>query len=185
MTHRWIVTAVGKDRPGIVSGVTEVLYAGGCNLEDSAMTRLEGEFAIMLIFSTPKGVSETALRRAFGPLERRMKLAVELKSLTKQEGTFPTRKGKPYSLSVYGADQPGIVYRVSKLLAENRINITNVETHRSANPKGSKHKPLYVLLLEVEFPVRSRSEGINRKLKRLAKSLGVEITLHAAEADVM
>ena len=41
MSNRWIVTALGQDRPGIVAGVTEVLYKLGCNLEDSAMTRLE------------------------------------------------------------------------------------------------------------------------------------------------
>ena len=45
MQERWIVTALGQDRPGIVAGVTKVLYDLGCNLEDSAMTRLEGEFA--------------------------------------------------------------------------------------------------------------------------------------------
>ena len=47
MTHRWIVTALGKDRPGIVAGVTKVLYQLGCNLEDSAMTRLECDVPIM------------------------------------------------------------------------------------------------------------------------------------------
>ena len=70
MTHRWIVTVLGKDRPGIVAGATKVLYAIGANLEDSAMTRLAGEFAILLIFSAPASVTDQRLRQAFDRLAR-------------------------------------------------------------------------------------------------------------------
>lgn len=34
------MTAFGKDRPGIVADVSQVLYENGCNLEDSTMTLL-------------------------------------------------------------------------------------------------------------------------------------------------
>ena len=43
-----ILTVLGKDRPGIIAGVTEALFRAGCNLEDISMTVLEGEFAMMM-----------------------------------------------------------------------------------------------------------------------------------------
>ena len=177
MAHRWIVTALGKDRPGIVAGVTEVLYRLGCNLEDSAMTRLEGEFAIMLIFFSPPRVTPEALRRAFDPLGRRLRLAVHLKPLTSGETRSPRKRGRPFLISVYGADRSGIVFQISEALARNRINITDVHTHRSTG----KGPSLYLLLLEVELPLRAAPAGLEQRLKRIAKRLGVEVSLRPSE----
>ena len=181
MTNRWIVTALGKDQPGIVAGVTKILYQLGCNLEDSAMTRLEGEFAIMLIFSSPARINEGQLRKAFAPLERRLRLVVHLKPLSKQETRAPHKQGQPYRIAVYGADRSGIVFRVSEALARDRINITDVHTHRSAGAAPS----LYLLLLEAEIPARVTAASLEQRLKKLGKSLGVEVSLHPAEADVL
>ena len=181
MSSRWIVTVLGKDRPGIVAGVTKALYKLGCNLEDSAMTRLEGEFAIMLIFSSPAKATETLIRKAFEPLERRMRLAIHLKPLSAQEARPPAKPGAPYLISVYGADHPGIVFRVSEALAGAGINISDVHTHRSATGGPS----LYLMLLEVEVPSRMNLDTLGARLKRLGKALGVEVSLRSAEADVL
>ena len=180
MAHRWIVTALGKDRPGIVAGVTKILYELGCNLEDSAMTRLEVEFAVMLIFSVPAQVSAERLRRGFAPLERRG-LAVHLKPLTASETRAPKGRGTTFQISVYGADRPGIVFRVSEALAKASANITNVHTHRSAGGGPS----LYLLLLEVEVPPRRSQQALETQLKRIAKRLKVDASLRAAEAAVL
>jgi glycine cleavage system transcriptional repressor len=179
MAHRWIVTALGKDRPGIVAGVTKILYELGCNLEDSAMTRLKGEFAVMLIFSVPAKVSAERLRRAFLPLERRG-LVVHLKPLTASETRAPKGRGNAFQISVYGADRPGIVFRVSDALAKAGVNITDVHTHRSAGGGPS----LYLLLLEVEVPPSRSVQALETQLARTAKRLGVEVSLHQAEAAV-
>ena len=181
MANRWIVTALGKDRPGIVAGVAEVLYRLGCNLEDSAMTRLESEFAIMLIFSGPPRLTPEALRGAFDPLGRRLRLAVHLKPLSKGETRSPRARGRTYLISVYGADRSGIVFQVSEALARERINITDVHTHRSAG----KGPSLYLMLLEVELPPRAAPAGLEQRLKRIATRLGVEVSLRPAEPAVL
>ena len=181
MAHRWIVTVLGKDRPGIVAGVTKILYQRGCNLEDSAMTRLKGEFAIMLIFSGPVRTAEERLREAFNPLAKRLTLAVHLKRLSRQESRAPRAQGRTYRISVYGADQPGIVFQVSDALARAGINITDVHTHRTAGGKPS----LYLMLLEVEVPARTKPRALESRLKQLGKRLGVEASLRPVEADVL
>ena len=180
MANRWVVTALGKDRPGIVAGVTEVLYRLGCNLEDSAMTRLEGEFAIMLIFSTPARLTAERLCAAFEPLGKRLRLATHLKSLSRGEARAP-RRGRPYLISVYGADRTGLVFRVSEALARSKVNITDVHTHRSAG----KGPSLYLMLLEVELPPHLAEAAMERRLQQLAKRLGVEISLRPSEAAVL
>lgn len=185
MTHRWIITALGKDRPGIVAGVTKILYTRGCNLEDSAMTRLEGEFAIMLIFSASSSMNGVALRRAFAPLERRFGLVVHLKGLTPVESRPPRPRGRRCVISVYGADRPGIVFRISAALARARINITDVHTHRSVPARRRRGPSLYLLLLEVELPPGRTLPSLERQLKGTATRLGVELSVRPGEPNVL
>ncbi len=47
------VTAIGRDRPGIVAGITAALLEFGGNVDDSQMSILHGQFAVMLIVSVP------------------------------------------------------------------------------------------------------------------------------------
>ena len=187
MKRRWIVTALGKDRPGIVAGVTEILYRLGCNLEDSAMTRLGGEFAMMLIFSSPAGAGAwpETLRDAFQPLERRLRLLIHLKPLTAVEARVPRRRGRRYLISVYGADRPEIVFHISALLARHQINIADVHTHRSRSRRGRSEPSLYLLLLEIELPPGRSPASLQRQLHRAAKRLGVEASLKPVEAEIL
>jgi glycine cleavage system transcriptional repressor len=60
-----VISAVGKDRPGIVAGVSKVLFEAGCNLEDSSMTILEGEFAMILVVSLPEALKIEQLDKKF------------------------------------------------------------------------------------------------------------------------
>ena len=180
----WILTALGKDRPGIVAQVTGALYELGCNLEDSAMTRLGGEFTIMLVFSAGPSLSQARLSSAFEPLSGRVGLAIHLKPLGVGELT-PQTRGRPYVISVYGADRPGIVFRVSELLAKAGVNITDVSTHRTIPPTRGGKTPLYLLFLEVELPERAAVARLEQDLRRVGKQLGVEVSLRSSETDIL
>ena len=54
MKTYFILSAIGKDRPGIVADVSEVIYGCGGNIEDSSMSLLRNHFALLLLFSTDK-----------------------------------------------------------------------------------------------------------------------------------
>jgi len=184
-TRLWILTAFGKDRPGIVAHVTKVLYERGCNLEDSAMTRLAGEFAIMLTFSAPGRLSQPQLHAAFQAASRQLALVIHVKPLAAAERRAH-HVGLPYGLSVYGADRPGIVYRVAETLSRLGVNITDVSTHRVAHPAAkTAAKPLYLMVLEVELPRRLSASRLEHRLQTLAEQLGVRVSLREAEAHVL
>ncbi|MBX9691827.1 MAG: hypothetical protein K2Z81_05540, partial [Cyanobacteria bacterium] len=46
MSTNIVLTGVGRDRVGIVAELSQVLFEFGCNLLDSSMTLLRGEFAV-------------------------------------------------------------------------------------------------------------------------------------------
>jgi glycine cleavage system transcriptional repressor len=84
-------------------------------------------------------------------------------------------------VSVYGADHPGIVHHVSGMLAELRVNITDLTTRVIGNPDA----PVYAMLLEVTLPAELDVDELARRLRELAEQLGVDTSVHAADADIL
>lgn len=165
------VTIIGKDRPGIVAGTAEVLYRLGCNIEDSSCTMLGGEFAMILIVSHEKPFSKARLLEEFRTFAESMQLSVFARTLAKGEVRYQAPSGELCMVSVYGSDQPGIVYRVAKELAERSINISDLNTKLIGTPE----EPVYVLMLEAALPEGMDVDDVGRLLEKLKKELNVEI----------
>ena len=165
------VTIIGKDSPGIVAGAAEVLYRLGCNIEDSSCTMLGGQFAMILIISHKKPFSKSQLLEDFKVFGESMQLSVFVRILSKDEIRYEVPSGEICMVSVYGSDQPGIVYRVTKELAARRINISDLNTKLIGTPE----EPVYVLMLEAVLPEGIDVEEVSRLLEKLKKELNVEI----------
>lgn len=176
MARKMALAAVGRDCPGIVSAVSRVLYHHGCNLEDSSMTILRGEFAMILIVAVPMESSLEKLRADLEQQAEELQLVLSFRELPVTHREPAEAGGQPYILSVYGADQPGIVARVTELLANNNINITDVNTR----VVGGK-EPVYIMLLEVEVPGRLSPDVLGDMFTRLGGELKVEITFRPLE----
>src|SRR5688572_2041964 len=117
------VTAVGVDRPGIVAAVTGVLLEHGGNLEDTAMTRLGTHFAMVLVVEVPAAEGAAALEAALETETAAFELDVSVRPIAEVDLT--SVEGTAWSVSVHGADRPGIVHRVATVLAEHHANIVD------------------------------------------------------------
>jgi glycine cleavage system transcriptional repressor len=174
----FLLTAFGKDRPGIVAAVTQVLFECGGNVEDASMTRLGGEFVLMLVTALPAKITSGALQKVLHPLEKKLGLQVSAKAIPSAMAHSGKRAEARYLISVYGTDKPGIVYQVAKALAERKVSITDLHT-RSLGGAGS---PVYIMLLEVQIPPALDLDGLREELDRLRTRLEVEISLQDIEA---
>ncbi|HUF32741.1 MAG TPA: ACT domain-containing protein [Acidimicrobiales bacterium] len=173
------VTAFGVDRPGIVATVTGVLVEHGGNLEDTAMTILGGHFAMMLVVEVPDEEGADALEAALVDAVAPLGLTVVVRPIDDAGSARAT--GSPWAVSVYGADQPGIVHRVTQLLADRGANVADLST-RVVGPAGA---PAYVMLLEVVLPDDVDPDELGDELRRVAGDLGVEVHLRPDDADVL
>ena len=68
------LTAVGRDRPGIVAAVSKALLDHSVNIEDSQMTILRGHFAMMLVVSLPEGADAARVRSDLAAAGERLSL---------------------------------------------------------------------------------------------------------------
>ena len=177
MSRKFTLTAVGGDRTGIVSAVTEALYKHNINIEDSSMTRLGEEFAIILIMTSPDDVNTDGLKSTLKEVEDKMALAIELKELTESKAETVTGN---HIITVYGADQSGIVYKTSKLLADTGVSITDLES-KTGKGKENENKDIYIMVIEAHVPESLTTEELEEKLATLAKEIGVHITVKELE----
>lgn len=162
---------IGKDRPGIVADVSEALARLGANLTDSTMTRLRGHFTWTLVCSGPGAAEVDA---ALGPLVAGGQLLATVREVGPE--VEAAAAGEPHLMSVHGADRLGIVAAVTRVLAENGGNITDLTTRLTG--------PLYVLVAEVDLPAGT-ADAVAKRLAEVAGGLDVEVTLRRTEMDVL
>ena len=173
MNH-FALTIIGRDRPGIVSQVTEILFNLGCNIADSSCSILGGQFAMILILAHPDYTDRESFGEAFAPLEE-AELSVFLRTLKPGGEIRPEIDGEICMISVYGSDKPGIVFRVSKELGERKVNITDLNTKLI----GTEERPVYVLMLEAILPEGMSAEDIEETMSSLKEELQVDISVRA------
>jgi glycine cleavage system transcriptional repressor len=177
------VTAVGADRPGIVAAVAKVFVDHGCNIEDSSMTILRGRFAMMLVVDVPAGVGPDDLEAALAAPASAFDLVVAVRPLATvaNGGDDDVGEGSRWTLSVHGADRPGIVHAVSDLLAAHGVNIVDLTTRVIGEPE----RPVYAMLLEVVVPLGVDAGALDHRLQAVAAALGIQATLHPSDADIL
>jgi glycine cleavage system transcriptional repressor len=177
MPH-FAVSAVGRDRPGIVAAVTGVLVDTGCNIEDSSMSILRGHFAMMLLIAGADGLDADRLEQALSKPAADYDLVLAVRAIDDEVPASP--EGEQWTVSVYGADRPGIVHRVATTLADGGANIVDLTTRVI----GDADRPVYAMVIEVTLPPGTADE-LGPRLAELGRELGIECSMHEADADIL
>ena len=173
-----IISAVGADRPGMAHAVAQTLFEIGCNIEDTTMTRLCGEFAMILVVSPASPLDARVLAEALAPLEKTHGLFINCKNVAAQgesEKTAPPR----FIVSVYGAEGRGLLAGITRVLAQQNANVTDVQTRVASGGAA------YVMLLEIELPETEHLVTVERALQDAAHHLGVQLSLRALEENTL
>lgn len=174
MSKRFIMTAFGADRAGIVADVTRLLYDNNCNLEDTTMSMLADEFTLSLVFSSTRDDIEELLNRECRRLELDKAISAFIRPLSQRLAT--ARKGyKTCTLTVEGLDQSGIVYKTSQFLADRKLNIIQLESNASASPQSGA--TMYSMSIDVEVPESLPFDQLEDELSEVADELMVDVNL--------
>ncbi len=137
--HWYMLTLVGKDRPGIVAHVASALFEGGANLGEASMMRLGANFSIMLMVQFADNLH--ALHELIDGVAESMSLHVHLDHI---DGHLHDHRQPDVRISVYGADRAGIVAKVSGVLAEAGLHILDLES----DVAGTETEPVYIMTIE-------------------------------------
>ena len=173
------VTAVGADRPGIVAAVTGALVDHGCNLEDTSMSILRGQFAMVLIVAAPEGLEPATLEEALAEGAATSDLVVSVRAVH-GAAAGAEGDGERWTVVVYGADHPGIVHGMTTAMAALGANIVDLTTRVTGDDR-----PIYSMVVEVALPAGLGGDGLEERLRAAADELGVDCAVHPSEADIL
>jgi glycine cleavage system transcriptional repressor len=172
MKNWFMLTLVGKDQAGIVAKVSAALYQENCNLGEASMTRLGGNFTIMLMVQFD-GQAKT-LDRILEPVCSALKLHYHVDPI---DGELHHHLEPDVQISVHGADKAGIVSEVTRVLTEAGLDILNLES----DVGGTNENPLYIM--NIEGVAVNGISALNDALKNL--NCGEDVEVHLSEIDIL
>ena len=165
-----VVTAIGTDRPGLVSLLSERAQGFGANWAGSRMTNLAGQFAGIVHLDVAAQNTEP-LAQALRGLE-----TSGLRIVIAQSETPAAPPGRRIvSLELSGVDRPGIVRDLSRHLAENGISIDDLHTEIVDNGASAQH--LFKVRAVLVVPETLTTEVLRAALDKLATEMMVDIAL--------
>lgn len=128
MSQLIVLSAIGTDRTGVVQDISKVILSVGGNIEESRMTTLGSEFAVLMLVSG-SWHTLSRLETALDKLTTEQNLTVSIR----KTGARATRNDRmPYAVDVVSLDQQGIVFNLAEFFAARDIEIADVATRRYA-----------------------------------------------------
>ncbi|CAK0775319.1 Glycine cleavage system transcriptional repressor [Gammaproteobacteria bacterium] len=141
-----VISALGQDRSGLVNELSSVILDAGCNIADSRMTVLGGEFSLLMLLSGPWNAI-AKLENQISALQNRLGLIITLR---RTEPRQPEGNMLPYQVEVISLDHPGIVYQLAKFFSARRINIEEMAT--STYAAAHTGTPMFSVNMSVAVP---------------------------------
>ncbi len=178
MRRHFILTAIGRDRPGIVADLAEMVFDLGCNLEDSSMVNLGSEFATMVLFSGQGEEIGQRLHMACKHLEYEKEMTIFIKPVAEGSSPASPSGGSPFRLHTMGEDKAGIVAKTARAICQAGGNILQLSSR--LRPAAATGTPLYEMEMRFDLPPSADAEALRSKLGAIEDALHVEIILSPA-----
>ena len=168
-----VLTAIGDDRPGLVSALSARLTEHGASWERSQMSRLAGKFAGIVEVAAPTSTVQ-ALVADLESLEADG-LRVTVEHTSAPSTSREQQRDEPWTLTLVGADRPGIVAEISSLLSERGISIEDLGTTVSDAPMAGGM--LFHAHATLVVPSGTDAGEVRGALEALADELMVDVDL--------
>lgn len=142
------------------------------------MTKLADQFAIVMLLETSPSTEESELRAALNTLGKEWGLLVAVGPISQELSDSSAASGKPVLVSVYGADQAGIMASITQAIASHKWSVTDLSTKQIAGAT-----PVYILLLEIVPDYDSSPfEALKEELMARGRKLACSVTIKDVES---
>ncbi len=166
-----IISALGTDRPGLVNELSQAICDAACSIEDSRMTVLGGEFAIVMLVAG-KWSSIAKLEQALPTLESRLSLTLQSR---RTEPRVLDNSAVPYSVEVIALDNPGIVAQLAGFFSQRGINIHDLYTGSyAAAHTGTR---MFSMNMTIEVPADTHISTLREQFLEFCDSLNLDAVM--------
>ena len=176
MSNQLVIAAVGEDRPGLVDNLSGWILDSGCNIADSRMTVLGGEFAVLLLIEGQWN-SLAKLEDQLEQVQERLGMTISLK---RTEGKKPAGALLPYAVDVVALDNPGIVHNLAGFFSKRGVNIQDLSTSNySAAHTGTQMFSVHMVL---DVPGEIQIAGLREEFLDFCDQLNLDAVIEPMKA---
>lgn len=170
-----VITAIGEDKPGVVSELTQLVSDCHCNITDSRIAILGNELTfIMLLCGDMAAISRVEHTLPSKGLELDL-LTMMKRTASHQQERFDSG----YTLEYRGLDTPGTLSKITRFLAQSGVSICSMksdtfcveeqekETHMSCELEFNVPQDLDIDQFKAEFEVLTQELNIDYIFRRI------------------
>ena len=175
MTNQLVIAALGEDRPGLVDSLSGWIMDNGCNIADSRMMVLGGEFAVLLLV-TGNWNSLAKLENQIAQTEKQLGMTINVKrtSVRPQRGDL-----LPYAVDVVSLDHPGIVHNLASFFSRRNINIQELNTTQYA--AAHTGTPMFAVQITANIPASQHIAGLRDEFLDFCETQNMDATIEPAK----
>lgn len=169
-----VITASGEDQVGLVEKFSARITEAGCNIEESRMTVLGGQFAILMrIAGTWAALSK--LESQLGAAGRELGLAI----VQRRTRDKPRAQALvPYQVDVVCLDHPGIVHGLARFFSRHGINIEELQT--DTYPAPHTGTSMFSVRMTVGIPADAHISTLRDEFLNHCDDLNLDATFEPA-----
>ncbi|WP_133406723.1 glycine cleavage system protein R [Parashewanella tropica] len=170
MTNYLVLTAMGADRPGIVSRLARLATDCDCDIVDSRMAIFGNEFTMIMMLSG-SWTSIAKIESTIPSLSVELDLLTVVKRTSKHTLTnFTSRLEVVFS----GADQRGTMAAITRFLADKELDLASVKSHAESD-EDDKHTQQIQVIINV--PEGISADAVTPEIEQFALKLGLESSI--------
>jgi len=171
-----VITASGEDKVGLVEKFSSRIAETGCNIEESRMAVLGGQFAIIMLVSGAWNILSKLEGQLAGAGEQ-LGLTIMHKRTKERERPRPM---VPYLIEVVALDHPGIVHSLARFFSARGINIEELQT--DTYPAPHTGTPMFSVHLTVGIPAETHIPTLRADFLDHCDDLNLDATFEPARA---
>jgi glycine cleavage system transcriptional repressor len=176
MSQLIVISAVGSDRTGVVQDLSEVILACDGNIEESRMTTLGSEFAMLLLVSG-NWATLNKLEQGLNKLGDSKSLLI---SIRQTDARIGAEDRMPYAVDIVSLDQQGIVFNLANFFASRNIEIADVATRSyAAAHTGS---PMFAVQMAINVPSAVHLSQLREDFLEICDRLNLDAILEPVKA---
>ncbi|ABV87301.1 glycine cleavage system protein R [Shewanella pealeana] len=170
MSNHLVVTAMGLDRPGIVSKFARLASECDCDIVDSRMALFGNEFTLIMMLSG-SWPSITKIESTLPSLSVELELLTVMKRTSKHT---PQNYISNLEVNFSGLDQRGTMKKITQFLADRSLDLAAVKSHAEADATG---RPTQNISLTINVPEKVDLDKLEIGLNELADELSLECAI--------
>lgn len=168
-TRRVLLTGVGKDRIGIITDLSGLIFSEQGNIKESCMTKLAGDFALMMLLEVPEermASLQLKLMRSLASLN------LTFRDVNEEQQRRSVTEVYTVKVVLKGPDFPGIMHHFSNFLSYSGISIISLNTLYSSKIEG-----FFSLRSRLQVPQLIKFADLRDKISELAQKDGLQVTM--------